>query len=561
MPTMNAFKRIISKNGSVFLVLLTLTFGIYHSVFLTFYQQDEWQSLGHNMVEGWRGILAYMSPIQLFFAEGRLLGRFFYFLFLRNYTQGVVPIFALGILAHALNAYLVFLLVKKLKGSVVGRWAAALFFIANSVADQSVLWASAVITVFATTMLLVSLLLYGEFLEKKDLRKRNLAFLIGILSLFMKETGLFIFLFYPLVYAWWHKTRNIKKILMAHLPLLIYGICMVLFRIVELIWGPHYAGFVDGTGTGFLFPLVYHSAAYPLTSFFQVFIPPADIYTHIAMVARSEYPYLIDSPLINLVAQSAVADAVSFMGTIFLSGAIAVMISLDKKRKKTSMLLVWGCLIFVLSFLPYAVLHKSFSYLSARYYYVGVLGAALVFGYMVTWMMARLPKVGKIILAILLLLYGAHHVQAIWADIQLQVVQSLDRKAFLGEVTRVVSKPEKKTVFYITSDKKYVGETTYPFQNGLGYILEVLYYKTGNIPKEFLASDFLWDLGSEGYKEVGPYGFGYFEHRDQLEAVVQSRKVDPSIVHGYLYNSATNHMTDITPQLREQLATFSGTLP
>lgn len=557
-------KKFLAQRGYLIWMYVGLVLGIfvvYHPVFRTFYQQDEWQTLGHNIIEGWGILTKDLSIVRIFFAEGRILSRFFYFIFLGIYQYNVTPVFLFAMVSHALNAWLVYLLVGKYKGGWVASVSAAAFFAVNSVSDETLIWVSAISTIPATTLLLVSILWYMDFLESGNTGKRNLSFIVGILSLFIKETGLFIFPFYPILYAYWRKTINIKKIISVHVPLLLYGIVLVIFRLSGIFLAPRAAGFVDQQTGGFLFPVIYHSIVYPLTSFFQVFVPPLATYAFVPTVVRSEYPYLLGTPLFDLAGQSAVADVVSLVGTIIFSAIIGFMVLRKTETEGNKRLVFISLLLFGLSFLPYAVLHRYFSYFSSRYYYVGVIGAAWLFGYAVSWLYKRLPWVAsRVLLLAAVGLYLVYHVQAIRKDLDWQVAIASERKIFLKEVKRLHPDMKNQTVFYITSDKKYLGEITYPFQNGLGYILEVLYYDTGKIPKSFLASNFLWDLGSEGFREIEGASFGYFEHVDKLGELVKEGKVSPDIVYGYFYNSQAHTLSDVTKSVREKLATLSGTL-
>lgn len=554
----------IKAHYMVFLSLATIVLITYHGVFSTFYQQDEWLALGHIFAKGFAllyDVEAGQNVFRLFFAEGRTLSTFMYLFIYGIKYFSIVPISAFGLLVHTLNAFLVYILAKKISRNFWIGFLASVFFAVNSVGSEAITWAAAIGTLPATALLLCSLLLYLDFLETKSIRQRNYSFVVGILSLFFKETGLFIFVLYPCLYILWGKAKRLKDALIANGPLVLYGAAMVIFRILEIFFAPKApARFLGGPTGGFVFPILYHIVSYPLISFFQMFVPAVDMYSFVPYVTRSEYAFLINSPLVDLVAQSTVADTVSLMGTIGLIGILVLMIFSDRKKGWAQKFVFVGLLVVASSFLPYAVLQKPFSYFSSRYYYVGIVGAAIIFGYMISWLFQRLPKIGKLVLLFGVIIYLSHHVWAIREDINRQVSVATERKKFIAAIQRIHPNLTNKTVFYITSDKKYWGEITYPFQNGLGYILEVLYYNTGMIPKDFLASDFLWDLGSEGYHVSGEYGFGYFQQLDSVGKLVKEGSITPNFVYGYQYDSAARKMIDITDTVRAQLATFSGGL-
>lgn len=544
----------------IFITLLVTVLISYRGVFSTFYQQDEWQTFA-NYIIGGPILPKYLSFLQIFFAEGRILSRLFYYVFLGIFQYSLTPVFIFAVVCHALNAWLIYRLVTKLKGGILAGVIAAVFFAVNSLGNQAVTWASAVTTVPAATMILISLYWYIDFLDTKNIRMRNLSFVLAIFSLFIKETGLFIFFFYPVLYFLWGKAKNGKDVIRANAPILVYGGILVVFRIAEFLIVPSAAaGFVENKSGGYIFSVIYHAIVYQLTSFSQLFVLASDLYAFVPHVIRSEYPYFITSPLFDLAGQSVVADLLSLLCTLFLLFFVGCMVLVEKQDTRAKRIVSVGILLVILSFLPYAVLHRYFSYMSSRYYYVGAAGGAFLFGYIVDWIYKRIPRAMGIFVLIIVGLYLFRHTQAIQKDLDLQIQYANERKTFLREIKRVHPAMNDQTVFYITSDKKYLGEITYPFQNGLGFILEVWYFNSGKIPKRFIEDIFLWDLGEEGYRSAGASGFGYFEHLDKLGEFVKEGKITPDIVYGYVYNSSTRKFSDVTLTVRDQLSTLSGTL-
>src|SRR3989344_5949416 len=69
-----------------------------------------------------------------------------------------------------------------------------------------------------------------------------------------------------------------------------------------------------------------------------------------------------------------------------------------------------------------------------------------------------------------------------------------------------------------------------PFQQGSGYTLMVLYYNSGKIPKSFLKDGFLFEIGSQGYKESDNMGFGFFTDKKELEKAVTNYNLPPSSI-------------------------------
>jgi hypothetical protein len=133
-----------------------------------------------------------------------------------------------------------------------------------------------------------------------------------------------------------------------------------------------------------------------------------------------------------------------------------------------------------------------------------------------------------------------------------------DRKAVLAGIKSNYPNLADKNIFYVTSDKSFLGDITNPFQNGLGYVLEVYYYDSGKIPKEFLSENFLWDLGAEGYREKDNYGFGYFQNIDSMAKEMAENKLSRSIIHGFFFDSNSKKVLNISDEIRSRLATISA---
>jgi len=522
----------------------------------TFYQQDEWQTLGHFLAQGASNIFKYTTPLESIFGEGRPLSRIFYLIFLTNFKFTVIPIAVFAIFNQIVNVFLVFFLTNKVSKNYFIAFFASLFFAVSSVSHQAVTWSAAVTTLPATTLILLSVISYIVFLDNGNKKFLYLSFLLGLISLFFKEVGLFLFILLPLIFIIYKKKISIKSIFYTHLPLLIYGFLLLVFRISELFFNTQkVAGFVQG-GQNFTQSVLLHLILYPLTSLFQVFVPPLDLYSITPAITKMQYKFLVGSPLIDLIAQSIVADMVSILGSMIVLGLLA-LIAYKYKDKITKRNILFALAFFFLSFLPYAVLHRESSYLSSRYFYVGAIGAGILFGYVI-YFLTNFNKYLKWGVLFLVFLYLFHHASIIRNDIDYQVKLGNERKTVLNGIRELKPTLDNKTVFYVTSDKEYYGPITNPFQNGLGYVLEVWYYDSGKIPKEFLSENFLWDLGTEGYKELGDKGFGYFQDIDKMVAEIQKNKLKADIAHAFFIRSSDSKVLDITSEIRARISTISA---
>ncbi len=550
------------KNRLLIIIFLSLiTILVFLNLPNTFYQQDEWLTLGLNLADGIK-FFANNNLFSLLFGELRPLSGIIYLIFIGFYKFTVAPAAIFAIIFQIINASLTFHLTDKIAKNKFIALLASLFLITNSVSHQAVTWVSAIGTLPATTLILAAIIFYLKYFEKEEKKYLLFGLISVILSLLFKGVGLFLFILLPLMFLIYKinkiNKRSFIKVIKANSLLLIFGSLMILFRLGQFFLSNEgAAGFINpASNNSILISILSHSFLYPLTSLFQIFVPPLDLYSVTIPFAKMQYKFLVGSPLTDLVAQSMVADMFAITGSVLILGFLAFM-ACKKRDKIINKNIIFTLLFFFLSFLPYFVLNRDSSYLSSRYFYVGAIPAGIIFGYIV-YFLAKINKYFKWGILSFVVLFLFYHARIIGKDINYQVKLGNERKAVLAGIKNLYPKIEKNSIFYVTSDKPYSGEITNPFQSGLGYILEVWYYDSGNIPKEFLREKFLWDLGAEGYKNNGEFGFGYFQNIDKMVKEIKEEKLSKNIVHGFLINSKTQQVSDITDEIKARIATISG---
>lgn len=552
----------IAKKNLFWILIVAAAIFTFWDLPKTFYQQDEWQSLGHNLSQG-LGPLFGSNPFLLFLSESRPLSSVLYWIFLGYFKFSVVPIALFAILVHVLNSTLVYLLVNKITKQKIVSICAALFLIVNSVSHQAVTWPSAVATLPAMTFILISLLTYLKFVDDKSKSKKYLLISVIslIISLYFKGIGIFLFILLPTVYFIYKplsfNKANILKVLKLNSPILLVGFVMVGVRLLHFfLKSGEVTGYVSAGSSNVFQTILLRAIIYPLTSVFQVFIPPMNFYSQMSQITTSQYKFLVGSPLKDLVAQSVVSDMMSLLGSFAILGLI-YLVTRKTKDRNMGKNVFFALLFFFLSFATYIFLDRDSSYLSSRYFYAGSFAAGILFGYFV-YFLINLNKYSKWIVFALVFLFLFHHGTIIRSNIDHQVKLGNERKAVLNGIKDLKPTLDDKTVFYVTSDKEYYGSITNPFQNGLGYVLEVWYYDGTNIPKEFLSENFLWDLGSEGYRESANLGFGYFQDIDKVAQHVKMGKFDAENVYAYFIKSKEHKIIDITQETRVRISTISA---
>lgn len=124
-------------------------------------------------------------------------------------------------------------------------------------------------------------------------------------------------------------------------------------------------------------------------------------------------------------------------------------------------------------------------------------------------------------------------------DLSKEKAISDERKNFISQLKEMqLTLSQGKNIFFITSDEDYYATgNKVPFQQGTGYTLMVLYYDSGKIPSQLLAEDFLFEIGSQGYKEIGGKGFGYFWDPQELKSQLKANDLSDNSVIFLNYNS------------------------
>lgn len=150
---------------------------------------------------------------------------------------------------------------------------------------------------------------------------------------------------------------------------------------------------------------------------------------------------------------------------------------------------------------------------SRNLYYVSV-GTSLIVTSLIGYFLQRQKIFFGIFLVICILATNSFYLQK---RIKALIDIGQTRREILTEIKSRYADLPQRAAFYTQSDTSYYGlpvtEKILPFQSGFGYTLLVWYDSDENFPKEFFAKDFLWDITSQGYREIGDRGFGYFRDR------------------------------------------------
>ena len=504
-----------------------------------FYEQDEWQGLGN--------ILAYKDDfitlningaIPLLLGEGRLLASVLTKHLLGNYPLNIQPIIYFSIFFHSLNVVLVYLLAKRHVGNSLFAFIGAAFFAVNSVAQEAITWPGAIVgTLPATTLILISVGLFLEFIKNNRFVFGAVSLGVLYLSLFFKEIGSILFLVFPVFPVFTFFTRkkvNLKIVLLF----LVFAGLSISARIIPLRSSTPEDLFVTGSSNSFWLKLVSHAFLYPITSFSLLFVPSIPALDLARFFTRTYYSYLPPAAF-DLIAQTVVLDLMAIVLTFSL---LALLLFAAVKANKQSRYEIFFWTVFVLtSFLPYVVVSKTYSYLESRYYYLAAAGSALLLCYVL-----KVAKDNKrrVVLLGLITVFSAltlTHYYYLNQTVTRKVQDSNRRREIVHSLqTHLTAK--SKTIYFLEGDRNFYIEkgNPLPLQHGTGYTLLILNYKGLSEQDDLLKQKFLWDLGSQGYKEIGGYGFGYFWNRDELHKFLENNNLKGIEIITLRYESKEN---------------------
>lgn len=532
----------------------------------TFFQQDEWQGFAENIYYqslGVAGIFNHFLPsdaISHFNPLSVLFGIIEFLLLYINFNLYAWQ----SIIVHILNACLVYYFVYNFLKSRKIAFIAALFFGVNSIPSQAVTWVATVSSYeIPTAFVILSLIFFNKFIVQKEHKKRNLLSSLTTLfiSLLFHEIGIFLFVFYPIVFFLYVKD-GWKKML----PTFLYGMILLL-SIFFLIRAPFF--FISSlhsvpTVTDISRPSIsvypYRIISISFKSFADSFFPEKTLINISDQVIRLAYPQFvaIDNAPNPYVSQLIVFDLVSYILTFILL-CFLFLISRMIKEKEIREGLISSIIFVSTSLLPYAFVSGKAGYasiLEPKFFYISSIGTSVIIAITFYYILVKFSKswVRKFIIFLILVSYFIIHMNAIKINVEKLVKMSIPIKSFLTIIKSSYSKLPQSVIFYTMSNKAYYGmpddEKTLPVEIGFGQMLMVWYQADEKFPGCFYKDAFFLDILTQGYRTCDGRGFGYFRNYDKLISAVRQNKVPVEDIIAYSWTDETKDFKDITKTVR-----------
>lgn len=512
-----------------------------------FFQQDEWLGYSRSI------LLTGSGPAELFnyaFAPSSghyipftlLAVYFLYRLFGLNYNIFVV----ISLILHFTNVVLVYFFTRKLFKDYKMAFLSALIFGVFAPAYQGTAW---VVANISTHVASIFALLSMIYIQKK---KIYLSIVLLITSLFFKEIAIGLFLILPLIIlleASYKKQQKKRYVLLLLGAAGVYG----LFRLMGLIVGTS-SGLPSG-GEVSVTKTIYNFLTLPLKSFVQSFIPPGylrSVSFFFASFFRDEITGGVGSPLFEKFAIKRVFEVLN-LGIFALIGFFILKLYRMKKLTLTnSTVFLLGVLFIAINSLIYALAPEGSgitSIVDSRNLYFTAIGASIM-----AVALARLyRKLGYLLLIIFVLFNFFTLVQSLKVFNERGSVRS----RILSVIKESYPDFPDRVVFYLESDTSYYGlpeeDKIPPFQSGFGQTLLAYYWEQEKYPKEFYEGRFLWEISSQGYKQIGPRGFGYYRDFEQLKKSVEENGIQSDWVISFSWSEKDEIFRDISDEVRERL--------
>lgn len=547
------------KGKHIFLLFIIILLVTYYQIFFIFYQQEEWIGVGHALAGGFKAFIPNVSFIRILSGEGRYIAGPINFLFYRYFPLQMFPFAVFALIFHFLNTVLVYKISLKISKSTFIGLITSIFFLTTSVADQAVTWVAAITTSLpAGFFSFLSIYFYLTFLEKGQTKKIIFSFLSFFVSILFKESSLFLFLIYPILFSLYGKRNKPTGLLIRQHSLFLL---LFLFLIVVRVFQPNLPPTMPQTITSAVptsQKLLFRGIFYPAASVSQIFIHGEKLYAWSEILGRSNY-YRLWEPAGNPAAMETIAaDMISVLLSFVFFFILTIIYFI---RNETRKIIIFGISYTVLCFLPYIVMTKPTAYLESRHYYISVFGAGLLFAVFLEslrtskFVLRFIPRLMASITAIFIAtFFFLQQVAYIHKDMDVQIMLASERFNFLKQLRTLYPKIPDKTVFLITSDKDfYAPGNKIPFQHGFAYSLLVLYYNQGFIPKDLLMNDFLWTMTDQGFVQRKSFSFGYFWDINKLEALIKTKKLTNITIVGLKYNSANMKLVDVSDSSRKEI--------
>jgi len=542
----------------IFITLLMLL--CFWKIFYGFFQQDEWLSFAYRFLSDKSDMLtiiknAFTPSVGHFQPLNELTIQLLFFVFRLNYVgYAIVSIFL-----QIVNVFLIYIFAKKITLNIYLAFLISVLFGISASSYQTTTWILADLGIhFSTIFIILCLINIFDFVYKKSTKYLYLSIIFLVISLLFKEIGLGLFGLLPIIILFFGNL-DLKAKKRAIFYILIVGGFYLFLRFAMIYMPVAYSKTSSAFQSQPAKYMIYNLLFLPFLVFTQSIVPSDLLIVFLKKLAIFSKNYSIEtlnSTLFNsfLEGQVLFIVCISVSLILILTGLVVYL----KNKKKALAKNVFLGILLILVNTPIFALSPERSgivyVLDSRNLYIPVLGSSIfiVVGLFLI-LKQNIRKTGLILLPLLLV-----NMYLLFNKVSDISQVGMIRKSILQKVSEIVPELPRKAIVYTESDRSYYGlppeEHILPFQSGFGQTLLIWYSQSEKFPESFYQDKFLWEIGDQGYKEIGGQGFGYFRDIELLKKTLNEYNIPKESVIAFSWSGLTNQLVDITVEVRNKLA-------
>lgn len=578
-----------SKVGSLFkrtriLILFLVICVVYEWGFWnTYFAQDEWNGFGVVLFHAHQPILEWfnISTSLHFFPFNILawLGMFRLFQYNAEYYA------VLAILLQAIAAYVAYRLAFLLSKSFPVAFLTGVLFLTNARSRTAFLHLGVFLNTLPFFIFSILFFLYLSKIARKSVFRVRDAFVLLALFLtavfFREEAVILIPLLSVFLFIYNKKSisrANIKFFTVFYF----FTFCFLVYRVGLQVLNP---GADSISSRSFFQTYLYNLSTFPYKLIVQNIIDGYYVVQLFVINTVSRiYPAALPFESIN----TALLDF-SFLVVFNIFAVLFFLITKNNKDKLFWKNVLFCGILVVFNAGVLAAIGRPMVRIEERYLYFSGFAVLFIFSLLIVYLYKLKTKIFILdlvlkmsVLAIIIIILSTSY-GTIQNDLKTAQAQGLVRKKIIADITQLHPTIPKKTIFYVecrstcTKNAEFglTNNIVLPFSSGPGWIIllqyakdkEVAYepffrryngegivwfWQTGEF-KKVPVKEFLWDMGSQGYREINGYGFGYFTDKTLLQEALRKNNLSKEIVIGLEYDDKASIIRDVSKRIRVDL--------
>ncbi len=548
----------------------------------TYFQQDEWNGFGVIITLANKPIWAWfnLATSLHFFPLNSLTWLMMYRVFEYNAVYYILT----AIIIHIIASFLVFILAKKLSSSMFVGVLTAVLFATNSRARTAFLHLGVFSNTVPFFIFVILFFIYLLNIAKKSvygIKEAVILLLLFFSAVFFREEGVILIPLLPAFLYVYNKVALNKKNIKFFLVFYGFSTAFFIYRIYLQFITPHADQI---SGKSFFLTYLYNALTFPFKLIVQNIV---DGYYDVMLFVIKHYNVIYPFEIPFQVVTTVLFD----LAILLLFIIIAFLFIIFTKGIKDKVF--WKHIQFFLFFIlinagMLATIGRRMERIEERYLYLSGFAVLFIFSLIAykiytTKTGNKLYNLGKklfVSITIIIIIFSSYFVMQ--EEIKIHQLQGQVRKQIISNIVKLHPTIPKKTIFYIKCKEVCVRNVEFgvsnnlvlPFSSGPGWIILLQYakenesayhkffsyngqgivwdWKVGKFAKTQV-KEFLWDMGSQGYREIGDYGFGYYTDINLLQEVLLKEKLSKNVVIGLEYDEKKFIIKDVSKDIQNKL--------